>query len=221
MGQQKPARPAQKRGRRPGVRKPYSRRSYGTQPGPLTPRGNVALGAHMEAVQTARQIERRYRSWDLLRAGATMIQIGQQLGVSHSTACEDCHTVAEELRSLTLLQAEEWRTLQVQRCEAVILAHWKARGTKASAEVILNAGREEAKLLGTYAPVKITPTDLTGTRPYATLSDDELYARMQALALEAAQQGALPGVVVTQRPDGPAYNGNGHGPIGGPGSGLL
>jgi hypothetical protein len=41
--------------------------------------------------------------------------------------------------------------------------------------------KDEAELLGLYKPLKIAPTDPTGTRSYAPLTDDERRAIFAAL----------------------------------------
>ena len=203
-----------KRGRQPGIGNNLRRR--GSLPGPLTPRGLTSIPGHLETVETANKIDRRYKAWQYLRSGANFMEIGRQLGVSNKTACLDCWAVLDELKEATQATADRWRTLQVQQCQALILAHWTTRRQKASADVILNAMARIAKLYGLDAPAKIALTDPAGLRPYGTLSDADLEAEMQRLAQEAAPRLALPGEVVVSR-----ANGNGHGVIGGPGGGLL
>jgi len=51
--------------------------------------------------------------------------------------------------------------------------------------LVLEIDREDAKLLGLYPPTKIAPTDPTGEKEYAALTDDERARRIAALLKEA------------------------------------
>jgi len=51
--------------------------------------------------------------------------------------------------------------------------------------LVLDVDKEDAKLLGLYPPTKIAPTDPTGEKEYAGLSDDERARRIAALLKQA------------------------------------
>ena len=53
--------------------------------------------------------------------------------------------------------------------------------------LVLEIDREDAKLLGLYAPTKIAPTDPTGEKEYAVLTDDERARRVAALLKETEE----------------------------------
>ena len=178
----------------------------------MTPTGRVGRVGHRQAVNTAALAERREREWTLFLAGASMTQIAGQVGVSNATVCVDLWAVLAERKASYGENADRWRHLHLGRTEAVILAHWPMRDRPRSAEVIIRALARQARLLGLDAPVQVAPVEPDGAgglRPYRSVSDAELDARIAELL---RQVGAGPAIDVTPR-------GNGHGrlpPGGGP-----
>ena len=136
-----------------------------------------------------------------------MQQIGDQLGVSAKTICLDLWEANDEYRAEYLPYVKRWHTRQVAQTEALILAHWPNRHTKPSADVILKALERQARLLGTDAPVKITPTNIDGSRPYGQDGDASIDAKITALLAETAGPNALPVIDVS----GNGHSGNGDG----------
>jgi len=134
------------RGRRPHgngkSRKPKRGLTSGVLSGPP---------AHNEAVHKARDAERqavrRKAAWRLfVDRGLTFEEIGKALGVSGKTAHGDVMAYKEGLADLT--DAELVRARQAAGLDGIVAAHWKRRGRKANAEVILDAFQHEARLFG-------------------------------------------------------------------------
>lgn len=151
--------------------------------------------AHAEAVKTAQRAvriaDRQHRAWKLFVAGATFEQIGDQLGVSNAQAWRDCVAFKEQLPLQGLKEAAVLTQRQLARLDGVHRTHWPNRADRQSAQVLLDVYKREARLLGLDAPVKMTATDLTGTRPYGSETDEQLQARLRALLAEAGTE-ALP-----------------------------
>lgn len=95
------------------------------------------------------------------------------------------HDIAAELavrRQHIGTDIEAIRTMEVERCHGVMTAMWPRvqQGDTGAAAVYLKASERVAYLLGLDAPIKVTPTNLTGTEPYqpvdlARYSLDELH----------------------------------------------
>lgn len=94
------------------------------------------------------------------------------------------HPVPIQRRAGGLLRpAEEVRTLEVARLDAMLLALWPQvkQGNQGAIEKALKVEERRAKLLGLDAPAKIAPTDPTGEDEYSGLSDEELTRRLRAI----------------------------------------
>lgn len=108
--------------------------------------------------------QRQAQAWELRKAGGSYRAIGQQLGISHVQAQRDCETVLRELQQQSLGLADEWRTLQLQRCEDMILGLWaRARGGDTEAiGATVKVMRHQADLLGLDAPKRIETSGIDG-----------------------------------------------------------
>ena len=187
----------------------------GTLPGPLTPQGSVAGQAHKEAVMVLTRSDRRARAADLfIHKRMTYAQIGRELGVDPSTIAADLKAVLEELKGQAIADMASWRQLEVARTHQadrvlVPLLHGVTDAKvspaareelkiKAARQLVQNADLR-AKLLGTYAPVKVAQTDPTGERSYGHLSDAELVAEIAARERELGLPAGSVDVEATQR----------------------
>lgn len=141
--------------------------------------------AHKASVRRARELElisdRQQKAWDLFTAGATFLQVGAALGVSGKTAWTDVMRVKDSLPLVLRRDAELLRQRAMARLDTLTRTHWPTKGRKDSADILLRTWKREAELCGLDAPVKITATDASGTRPYQSLSEDELSAEVMRL----------------------------------------
>lgn len=115
---------------------------------------------------TAQINERRSQVWQLFKAGATQRAIARTLRVSHTTVQRDVRAVLDELRAEQLDAAHDWQVRQLSRLEDQYRKAWEvviAEGDnrepshspldRARAQLVcMRVMREEAKLLGLYAP---------------------------------------------------------------------
>lgn len=106
--------------------------------------------AKRQAADALRIAARRRKAWDLfLERGKTFVQIGEALGVSGKTAYEDVVAYRDEaVRNEMFGDPDSLRRRQLAGVDALIASHWKRRGKKANAEVILDAFAHEARLMG-------------------------------------------------------------------------
>lgn len=115
--------------------------------------------------------ENRVKAFNLRKAGATYLQIGQQLGVSEQMAHKYIASRHAELEKLEEAEAkdlhrinQERRRLEEERLDALILGLWPAasKGDPQSASAALRVLESRRKLLGLDAPTKIAETDAAG-----------------------------------------------------------
>lgn len=66
--------------------------------------------------------ERRVKSLELRKAGASYRRIGDQLGISETMAYKDVQRCLTELRELQNHSAEELRTMELERLDMAMLA---------------------------------------------------------------------------------------------------
>ncbi len=127
------------------------------------------------------EAQRRRRALELRVAGATYEEIAEALGyVSRGTAWKAVwRAYREGLRD----PAEHLRELETERLDRLQKAWWtKALGGDVSAfRYLLRLMERRAKLLGLDAPTKIAPTDPSGEREYAELTDSERLERIEAI----------------------------------------
>ncbi len=150
----------QKPGRKPGNRR-VGKRQLARERASGPPAHAVAV---KRAQQLVARLHRQRDAWDLFVQGATMLQIGQKLNVSGVTAWRDCLAYRDRLQGEGLADAAMSLARQLEELRKLRLSHHTTRTEKASADVILEALKHEAKLLGLYAPTKVAVTDPTGTQ---------------------------------------------------------
>lgn len=168
--------------------------------------------AHRAAVRRAadavRIAKRRKKAWDLfLQRGKTFEEIGLALGVSGKTAWEDVVAYRDEaVRHELFGDADAMRARQAAGIDAVVEAHWKRRGKKANAEVILDAFAQESRLYGLNLQRKDTFTaeQVFGlvkgiTALFMEVVQDPEARRQFSLGLKRKVGGALPGAVVSEQ----------------------
>jgi predicted ArsR family transcriptional regulator len=151
----------------------------------------------------------RARACQLRRAGLTLQQIGDTLGVTRQTVCRyldatllDLHTTARDnldaWRSAHLAELAQVRTIAYHRIAGVpmgdpdadtgdekvderLRAEWEQGPSRVAPLLltILRAMEREAKLLGLDAPVEVTGTVVTGP----AMSEDDARAVLAKLGM--------------------------------------
>lgn len=107
--------------------------------------------------------DRRDKIWALRKAGASYSEIARQVHCSVATVHNDVNAVLNLLRASQLQSAEEYRQIELERLDALQLAHWqRALGRAAdkehpavppdirSARIVLRISDQRSKLLGIY-----------------------------------------------------------------------
>lgn len=93
--------------------------------------------------------ERDQRIYSLAASGLTQRQIAQQLGVSKTTVHKAIQAQAQQHKEESLAYALE---MILKRGQLIVTAHMKKVADPRSADVILRASEQQAKLLGLYTP---------------------------------------------------------------------
>ena len=188
-----------KRGRKPGNKQIGKR---GAAPGPLTPNGLTSTKGHIEAAGQIRRARRLERVLDLVdEHDLTYAEAGRILGVSGKTISLDLKQWYGRI-GVRLSQKIEHRRLKEERKslwrdqKVLPLLDGDLPTTKAAPDpatvvsaitrahaALTNSARFRSELFGLNAPIKITPTDPTGTRRYHDLTDDELERLLQQKTL--------------------------------------
>jgi hypothetical protein len=121
------------------------------------------------AQQVAEDAQRKLRAFQLKVSGASYADIAKQIGCSYQTAFRDVHETLREYHAQLQEMAHEARSLAIAETYQVSLAMAVAmgKGDAHAATVFLKSIELRARLQGTFAPVKIAPTDPGGMRPYA------------------------------------------------------
>lgn len=119
--------------------------------------------------------ERRIKVWELRKTGASYRKIAQKLSVSHEQVRKDCERVFGELTAEAVDRAEEWRVLQLHRCEDAIQGLWPAAssGEVGAVTALMKVLQRQSELLGLDAPRK---QELTGRGGGAIEMDIETHA---------------------------------------------
>jgi len=108
--------------------------------------------------------ERRVRSFDLRKAGASYRAIGRALGISECQAHRDVHVTLDALANEERESAQHIRELELERLDSMLRALWPAvtRGDTSSISTALRVAERRARLLGLDAPVKQEVTGANG-----------------------------------------------------------
>ncbi len=129
----------------------------------------MARGKASEKQQIEIQ-ERWIKALDLRRAGGSYRSIATQLGISHEQARQDITQALTELKAIEGNDAEELRTLELERLDGMTLAFWQKaiKGDLGAAHFVLKVSESRRKLAGIDAPAKQEQTGtLTLTVDYA------------------------------------------------------
>jgi DNA-binding transcriptional MerR regulator len=120
-------------------------------------KGNAAPNS----LQKVSAAARRQQIVRLRIAGASMVAIRQQLGLSSSGCYKAFHRALAEQREALADDLQEMRQLEAMRLDEMLLALWPAvqRGNTHAIEKAIAIGARRAKLLGLDAP---TQTNVSG-----------------------------------------------------------
>lgn len=102
------------------------------------------------------------KALQLRRGGASYEEIGRSMGLSKTRAHQLVMAGLDEIDEKLKEEAAAVRALEVLRLDAIVLAHYNARGNPRNAEILLKASKRRAELLGLDAPQKIAPTTPDG-----------------------------------------------------------
>lgn len=130
---------------------------------------------------------RRKEMLDLRVQGYSLRAIGEKLGMHHSTVAE---AIAAELDALTREPAEQLRTVELERMDAMLVALWPkvAGGDANTIDTALRVMQRRAKLLGLDAPSKQEHTGKDGAELFGKDTRTMSLAEMQAEMLKHAQE---------------------------------
>ena len=167
------------------------------------------------SIRRLQAVERAKQALELRKGGASFPEIARALGYSGPAGAYQA--VMSALRKTLKEPAEEVRTLEVARLDAMLLALWPQvrQGNQGAIDKALKVEERRAKLLGLDAPAKIAPTDPAGEREYAIglerrlqgLTDGQAAAAIELLegicasapASDQADGGEAPGPTVVDR----------------------
>lgn len=107
---------------------------------------------HEEKTRTVTKYERIF---EMKLAGATFRQIGEQLNVSHVTARKHYMRALAERTAHIDEMKDKHVTVELERLDKLILAHWPNRDKPSHAGIILRCMSTKAQLLGLNAPTKV------------------------------------------------------------------
>ena len=130
--------------------------------------------ARGKSTEKSKILERQIQVLDLRQSGWSYRAIGEKLDISHVQAWQDFQNALTDLREVSNDKAEDWRTLELERLDALTkaLEPMAMVGNTNSVNAYIRVMEQRAKLLGLYAPEKkeFKIEDLD------KLSDDELRA---------------------------------------------
>lgn len=108
--------------------------------------------------------ERAMQIFELKKQGFSFHAIGQSIGISRQAAHAAFWRVMDEVKELTIKDAQTWRTLQLERLEQMHAGLWPraCNGDEDAADACRKILDMEASLLGTYAPTKTAATTPDG-----------------------------------------------------------
>ena len=131
-------------------------------------------------------VEKKRKALELRKAGASYEQIAEMLGYRSKSGAYKAVSLA--LRDLLREPADSVRKLELSRLDDMLMGIWPRvrSGDVLAIDRALKLAERRAKLLGLDAPVKVAPTDPSGEKEYAGLTDEQRAERIAQL-LERAR----------------------------------
>jgi hypothetical protein len=114
------------------------------------------------SIRRLQAVERAKQALDLRKGGASFPEIARALGYAGPAGAYQA--VMSALRKTLKEPAEEVRTLELARLDAMLLALWPQvrQGNQGAVEKALKVAERRAKLLGLDMPTKVASTDSQG-----------------------------------------------------------
>jgi hypothetical protein len=113
----------------------------------------------------AQAAERRRQAFELRKAGASYEEIGRLLGVKKQSAHAMVHKTLAGLRAQTEEIAEDVRSLELHRLDALLKGLWPkaSQGAPLAVEKALKVMERRAKMTGIDLPDKFAATNPDGS----------------------------------------------------------
>lgn len=150
-------------------------------------------GSNETSPQRIHAWERQREALELRKTGMSFQLIADKLG--YATAQGAYAAVKVALQKTLREPAEELRTMELERLDALLTATWLAaeRGVPQAVDRVLKIMERRAAYLGLDAPKKIAPTDPSGEYEWlAGMGDSEIDREIVALVDTARARAALP-----------------------------
>lgn len=114
----------------------------------------------------AKAAERKRLAFELRKAGASYEEIGRSLGCSKQAAHAMVHKTLAELRARTDEIAEDVRSMELHRLDALLKGLWPAasKGAPIPVEKALKVMERRARMLGLDMPEKFAATNPDGSQ---------------------------------------------------------
>lgn len=122
---------------------------------------------------------------DYRKQGKTLQWIADKLEYASPAGAH--HAIMSALQKTLQEPADELRTLELIRLDALLDATWlwASQGKPQAIDRVLRIMERRAKLLGLDAPTKIAPTTPDGDNPYGTTPTEQLFREIDALFEQA------------------------------------
>ena len=139
--------------------------------------------------------ERRLRSWELRKTGASLRAIAAVIGVNHVTVKRYLDRTLKELERQEINLARQAKSMEIARLDDMLLRLQPLLQSRNRLEMIqaiekaIKIGERRSRLLGLDAPTKVAPTTPDGETSYGEeLTDEELLRRAERIVtLERAR----------------------------------
>lgn len=122
------------------------------------------MGKRSDAIKL-NATERRVKALELRKRGASYRDIGEALGVTHTTAASDVKKALDQLNKQEAATAEQYRRLMAERINVarLAIAHMVMQGNFMAVDRWLKLNEQEIKLYGLNEPevLKLGLTDET------------------------------------------------------------
>jgi hypothetical protein len=141
---------------------------------------------HQKAGMQEQIAENRLRALQLRRAGASYRAIGKALNVTYQTAFNYVQAVMAEMRALTESEREDYRTMELDRCDAMQAAAWQkaVTGDLKAINTVLAVMERRARYLPGLEASRI---ELTGAEGAPLVDVDAIRARLADAIARAAK----------------------------------
>jgi hypothetical protein len=163
--------------------------------------------ASYDAIRVHTAAEIKAKVLDFRLSGMTQSDIGRELGITQSRVCQIITAHLVELSRENTEQGEKLLEYELQRLNALLVAHWPLRKDTRHAQTILSVLERRHKLLGLDAPTKVQQVKpaamlMGGQLDISKLNDEQL--TWLEIILEVAGPAADDSVVATQSGAAPA-----------------